>query len=215
MKYSGIVWDYLKRFTILFSGLFLCGVGVVFTVRAGLGVSPWDVFHIGITNHLPITMGRVQQLTGLIIILLTIVFTKRYPKIGTFLNMFFIGFFVDRVISWNIIHPALPGLLQYLYLITGVLLLGTGSGLYLSAKLGAGPRDGLMLYLTQRFNMRVRTIRTIMEVMVVITGFILGGPVGRGTVIVSLSIGTVVETALHVFRKLVSDEPKAIEVKVK
>ena len=203
---------YVKRFAVLFSGLFLCGVGAVFTVKAGLGVSPWDVFHIGVTNHLPVTMGRVQQWTGFSIILLTIIFTRRYPKIGTFLNMFFIGFFVDQILGWDIINPAQGPVFPYLYLTTGVLLLGTGSGLYLSAKLGAGPRDGLMLYLSERFSLRIRTIRTIMEVMVVITGFILGGPVGRGTVIVSLSIGTVLEAALHCFRKLIGEAPRIKEV---
>ena len=206
------IGDYLKRFTVLFSGLFLCGVGAVLTVKAGLGVSPWDVFHIGVTNLLPVTMGRVQQWTGFTIIVLTIVFTRRYPKIGTFLNMFFIGFFVDRILSLNIIQPAPGFVFPFVYLVFGILLLGTGSGLYLSAKLGAGPRDGLMLYLAERFKLRIRTIRTIMEVMVVIIGFTMGGPVGIGTVIVSLSIGTVIETALHIFRKLVSDAPRIKEV---
>ena len=214
MKAKDQIVDYLKRFSVLFGGLFLCGLGAVFTIRASLGVSPWDVFHIGVTNHLPVTIGRVQQLTGFILIVLTVVFTRRYPKIGTFLNMFFIGFFVDRIIRWNLIIPAPAGVMQYVFLAIGILLLGTGSGLYLSAKLGAGPRDGLMLYLTERYNLRIRTIRTIMEVLVVITGFFLGGPVGRGTVIVSLTIGSVVEAALHAFRKLISDEPKIIDVKL-
>ncbi len=208
------IGDYIKRFIVLFCGLFLCATGAVFTVKAGLGVSPWDVFHIGVTNLLPVTMGRVQQWTGFIIIILTIVFTRRYPKIGTFLNMFFIGFFVDRILSWNIIQPAVGSVLPFAYLAVGILVLGTGSGLYLSAKLGAGPRDGLMLYLAERFRLRIRTIRTIMEVLVVVTGFIMGGPVGIGTVIVSLSIGTVIETAMHCFRKLISDTPRVKEIQL-
>jgi uncharacterized membrane protein YczE len=159
-------------------------------------------------------MGRVSQVTGFIIILITVILTRRFPKIGTFLNMFFIGFFVDKILGWNIIDTASAGITQYLFLAIGILLLGSGSGLYLAAKLGAGPRDGLMLYLTQRFRLRVRTIRTIMEVLVVVTGFIMGGPVGRGTVIVSLTIGTVLEAALHLFRNLVSETPKIQEVEL-
>jgi hypothetical protein len=202
------IFDYLKRFSVLFLGLFLCGVGAVFTIRATLGVSPWDVFHIGVTNYLPITMGRVQQATGLAIILSTVAFTKRFPKIGTFLNMFFIGFFVDLIIKSGIIPSVDILIYRIVFLIVGILLLGTGSGMYLSARLGAGPRDGLMLYLSERFKLRIRTIRTIMEVVVVITGFLLGGPVGIGTIVVSLTIGPVMEVAINVFRRVMGDSKK-------
>ena len=155
---------------------------------------------MGVAEHLAATIGQIQQSTGFILILITIVVTRRLPKIGTFFNMFFIGFFVDHIFRWGVLSTPNSVWTSYAYLITGILLLGLGSGIYLSAALGAGPRDGLMLYLANRFDIRIRIVRTVMEVAAVSVGFLMGGPVGRGTVIVSMTIGFVVEISFRYFR---------------
>ncbi|MGI5839056.1 MAG: YczE/YyaS/YitT family protein [bacterium] len=186
------------RFAVLMAGLLICAAGIVFTVKAGLGVSPWDVFHIGVTNYTHFSLGRVQQMTGFGIILITIGLTRQVPQIGTFLNMFFIGFFVDQILRFGFI-PGTTGWVRYVYLALGILLSGGGSGVYLAASLGAGPRDGLMLYLSRCRKTRIRTIRTAMEVMMVTLGYFLGGPVGVGTVFVSLGLGPAMEASIHYF----------------
>ncbi len=209
------------RFLVLILGLFGCGLGMVFTVQANLGVSPWDVFHLGVTRHSLLTVGRVQQITGLVIILITVGLTRRIPRIGTFMNMLGIGFFVDQIRGWQLI-PAPQGLpLRIAFLLTGIACMGIGSGVYLSAKLGAGPRDGLMLYLSQRTGQRIRVVKTVMEVSAVVAGYVLGGPVGMGTVIVSLGLGPVMEFCIHFFGRLLgfltesqSPAPAAITGKV-
>jgi len=179
----------------IMTGLFLFAVSIVTILKSNLGMGPWDVFHVGVTNHLPLTLGRVSQIVGLLIIVGSL-FLNIYPGIGTILNMFFIGFFVD------LINPHIPFMHDLLYQIAflacGIILMGLGSGLYINANLGAGPRDGLMLGLHKKTGRSIRLIRNSMEITVIITGFFLGGPVGVGTVAFALAIGPSVQFFLKV-----------------
>lgn len=189
----------VRRLSVLMFGLFCCAVGMVLTVKARLGVSPWDVFHLGVTYHSSLTLGRVQQLTGFTIVLLTVLLTRRLPRVGTFFNMYFIGFFVDLLLRYRVI-PDIQSLPERgLFLLAGIGFMGVGSGIYLSAAMGAGPRDGLMLYLSQKLGRRIRVVKTVMEVSAVTVGYFLGGPVGAGTIIVSLGLGPVMEASIHFF----------------
>jgi len=159
-------------------------------LKSNLGMGPWSVFHVGITNHLPLTLGRVSQIVGLIVILFSLFF-KIYPGIGTVFNMFLIGFFIDLV------NPYVPSMNNHLSQITmlacGIILIGIGSGLYINANLGAGLRDGLMLELSRKTGRSIRLIRNSIEITVLIIGFFLGGPVGVGTVAFALTIGPSVQ----------------------
>jgi len=183
----------------LIIGLFVFAVGIVSMLKSNLGMGPWSVFHVGITNHLPLTLGRVSQIVGLIVILFSLFF-RIYPGIGTVLNMIVIGFFID------LINPYVPSMYNYFSQITmlalGIILIGIGSGLYINANLGAGPRDGLMLGLSKKTGKSIRLIRNSMEITVLITGFFLGGPVGVGTVAFALAIGF----SVQFFLKLIPDK---------
>lgn len=182
----------ILRYLALLSGLFIIANGIVFTIRADLGVNPWDVFHIGIASQTGFTIGRVMQGVGLILIAVSYILKVRL-YIGTVLNMIFLGLFVDLIIGWDYV-PLLELLWQRIPLyIAGVVLFGLGIAFYISANLGAGPRDSLMLALTKASRFRVGTIRTFMEITVATTGFFLGGPLGLGTVIFALSIGFFME----------------------
>lgn len=190
----------ILRYLALFSGLFIIANGIVFTINADLGVNPWDVFHIGLANQTGITIGRVMQGVGLLLIAVSY-FLKVRLYIGTILNMIFLGLFVDLIIGWGYVFP--PDLLWQrilLYLI-GVVIFGFGVAVYISANLGAGPRDSLMLALTKASRFRVGTIRTFMEVTVAAIGFLLGGPLGIGTVIFALSIGLFMEMGFTLVRQ--------------
>ena len=118
-------------------------------------------------------------------------FFKIYPGIGTLFNMIVIGFFID------LINPHVPSMhnhfSQIAMLALGIILIGIGSGLYINANLGAGPRDGLMLGLSKKTGKSIRLIRNSMEIMILVTGFFLGGPVGVGTVAFALAIGPSVQ----------------------
>jgi uncharacterized membrane protein YczE len=181
-------------------GLFLFALGVVLTLRSGLGLGPWDVLHQGISRHTPLTFGQASQLVGAVVIGVGLVLRVR-PGLGTVLNMLLIGFFVDRLLAVHVIPLAAPyGLAAQLGMdVTGVLLVGLGSGLYIRAKLGAGPRDGLMLGLHRVTGVRVAVTRAALEITVAIAGFLLGGTVGIGTLVFALGVGPAVELGFRVF----------------
>ncbi len=189
------------RYLALFVGLFVVGNGIVFTINANLGVNPWDVLHIGIANQTGISIGRVIQVVGLILVAVSYFFKVKI-YIGTVLNMIFLGFFVDLVIEWGYVpQPDLIWQRIILY-ITGVVVFGFGVAVYISANLGAGPRDSLMLALTKASAYRIGTIRTVMEITAAGLGFILGGPLGIGTVIFALTIGFFMELGFAIINKI-------------
>lgn len=179
-------------------GLCVFATGIVFILKSNLGMGPWSVFHVGVTNHVPLTLGRVSQIVGFIIIVGSL-FLDIYPGVGTILNMVLIGFFIDLVNLYVPYMNVLP--LQILLLASGIILMGLGSGLYINSNLGAGPRDGLMLGLHKKTEKSIRLIRNSMEVTVLVTGFLLGGPVGVGTVAFALTIGPVVQYFLNIIPK--------------
>jgi uncharacterized membrane protein YczE len=182
------------------AGLFTFALGVVLTLRSGLGLGPWDVLHQGISRHTPLTFGQASEVVGAIVIGVGLLLQVR-PGLGTVLNMVLIGFFVDRILGVNVIPAMAPyGLpAQMLMDGVGVVTVGLGSGLYIRANLGAGPRDGLMLGLHRATGLRVATARAGLEISVAIAGFLLGGTVGLGTIVFALGIGPSVELGFRIF----------------
>lgn len=180
------------RYLALLGGLFVVAGGIVFTIKANLGVNPWDVFHIGVSNQTGMSIGRIIQLTGLL--LLTFSFLLKVKiAIGTVMNMIFLGLFVDLIIAWGFV-PSPEQIWQRLALyLAGVVSFGFGVAFYLSPNLGAGPRDSLMLALTKISRFRAGVIRTFIEVAAASIGFLLGGPLGFGTLIFALTIGFFME----------------------
>lgn len=184
----------LKRLPRLILGLFLCSVAILLTIYAGLGAGPWDVFHIGIVNHTSLTLGQISQIIGLIVITASF-FIGIIPGVGTLLNIYLVGVFLDLLQKTNIFFIPSPLWGKLLMLIIGLWIFGWGSYFYIGSSLGAGARDGLMLGLIKRSNKSVYFIRTIIEVSVLIIGIVLGGPFGVGTIIISLTIGYSVQSA--------------------
>lgn len=187
----------ILRYLGFFSGLFIVANGVVCTINANLGVYPWDVFHIGIANITGLSIGRVHQIAGFVILAISYFF-KVPIRLGTFLNMIFLGFFIDLVIALDYIpHPNLLWAQIILYL-TGAFLFGFGCAFYISPDLGAGPRDSLMLALVKITRRSIPLIRTVMETIVAIVGYFLGGPLGLGTVIFALSLGFFIDLGFKI-----------------
>ena len=182
-------------------GIVILALGVALTVKANMiGVGSWDVLHIGLTNTFGLTIGTWSIIVGLIILAIDSMFMKQLPKIGTFLDMFLTGIFID---IFNFLLPTVDGFFpQLIAFCVGLLLLGFGCGMYIVANLGVGPRDTLMLLFTNKLGWSVGKARTIMEVTVAIVGFLLGGPIGIGTVIMSFGLGPIVQWALSINEKL-------------
>ncbi len=193
----------LPRLPGLVLGLVLFGSGIALMVTSGLGLSPWEVLHQGIAVRTGIAIGTVSIVVGSVVLLAWVPIGER-PGIGTITNILLIGS------TTNVALDLLPDLgpfalestspvdlgVRGALLAGGILLIGLGSGLYLGADLGPGPRDGLMTGLHRRFGWSIRRVRTALEIAVLIVGFVLGGTVGLGTVVFALAIGPLVQAAL-------------------
>ncbi len=188
------------RLLLLNAGLCLMGVGTALMLAAGMGVAPWAVFHEGASLNVGVSHGTVSQLVGLVLLLLAWLWLRQRPGLGTVLNMVLIGLWIDlfRSQGW-LPHPAefAARALQHL---AATVLYAFASAMYLVADLGAGPRDGVMLGASRRFGAPVRRVRSAIEVLVLVLGWALGGPVGLGTVIYALAVGPLVQAFLGLLR---------------
>lgn len=189
------------RCTFFLAGIIVLSLGIALTIKGQmLGVGSWDVLHIGLSNKLGLTVGTWSIILGLIILAIDAMFSKRLPKIGTYLDMFLTGIFMDIFLLF--LPDANGWFEQSIAFIFGVILLGLGCGMYMVANIGVGPRDTLMLLLVQRVGWSVTRARTTMELSVAIIGFALGGPVGIGTVFMAFGLGPIVQWALKLNEKL-------------
>lgn len=183
----------VNRLIRLVLGVLICGTGIAFMLSAELGLGSWDVLHEGVARRTGIPVGRVVIFTGFFVLLLWIPLRQR-PGIGTVANVLGVGTTIDIVLS---IMPAnIPLSLRIVMLLLGPMLFAFGSGIYIGVALGAGPRDGLMTGVTLRFGIPIWKVRTVLEVTALVTGWLLGGTVGIGTLYWALSIGPMVGFAL-------------------
>ncbi|MER7023593.1 MULTISPECIES: YczE/YyaS/YitT family protein [Streptomyces] len=165
-------------------------------LRAGLGLEPWSVLNQGISLHTGLSMGTVTILTGALVLLLWIPLRQR-PGLGTISNVIVLGLVMDATLSLVPTPQALAARIPLLFL--AVLVNGAATGLYISARFGPGPRDGLMTGLHRRTGRPLRLVRTCIEVTVLAVGFLLGGSVGAGTVLYALAIGPLAQFFLRRF----------------
>jgi len=183
----------------LFLGLFLYAAGIVLTINANLGLSPWQVFHQGVSNHIGITMGQASMIVGFIFVILDWLLGEKLG-LGTICNMFFIGVFMDVLMLNNLIPIFNNIFIQLLMMILGMFVIGVGSYFYIGAGLGSGPRDGIMVALTKRSKKSVRFIRNGVELSALAIGYLLGGTVGIGTLIMVIGLGYFVQFAFKLFK---------------
>ena len=193
---------YGRRLLVVIFGLFLCSVGIVCTYRSGLGLGPWDVLHKGVSLHTPLSFGQASMLTGALVILVGLMIKIR-PGVATILNMLLIGIFIDLQLrsNWLPDLSATQWPLRLFVDVIGVFLMGLGTAFYITPRLGAGPRDGLMLRLHILTGMRISIVRAAIELTALTIGFLLGGPAGLGTLIYAFGIGPSVEIGFWIIKK--------------
>lgn len=180
----------LRRLGALYFGLWLYGFSMAMMVRASLGLDPWDVFHQGVAEHVPLSFGIITALTGIVVLTAWIPLRQR-PGLGTVSNVVVIAVSVDAGLA---MLPEFDGLAtRALVMVGGVVVNAIASVLYIGAGMGPGPRDGLMTGLVGRTGSTVRVVRTTIEVAVLATGWLLGGTVGVGTVVYALGIGPLIQ----------------------
>jgi uncharacterized membrane protein YczE len=189
-------WPTSRQLTQLGTGLLLYGVSIALMLSAGLGVDSWDVFHQGLSQRTGISFGSVVIGVSLLVLLVWIPLRQR-PGLGTVANAVVVGLVADATLA---VLPR-PELVwwQLSMLTAGIVANGIATGLYIGAGLGPGPRDGLMTGLAARTGRSIRLVRTIIELSVLAAGWVLGGPVGLGTLLYAVSIGPIVQISIAHF----------------
>ncbi|CAN5138204.1 membrane protein [soil metagenome] len=186
-----------RRLAQLAVGLFLYGIAIALMVRAAIGVGPWDVFGQGLARVTGLNFGLLINVVGALVLLLWIPLRQR-PGVGTVLNVFLIGPSAEVGLA---LIPAQDALGARIPLFAaGLVLLAIASGLYIGARLGPGPRDGLMTGIHSRFGLPIWAARTLVELAVLAVGWVLGGNVGIGTLAFALLIGPMVGVTLPLLR---------------
>ena len=178
-----------RRLIQLVIGLVFFGAGVGLMIQSGLGLSPWDVLHQGLSLRFGLTIGAWTIIMSGVVLLAWIPLRERYG-IGTLLNAIIIGVMIDVIGA--VVPAATSTVVQWTMLLGGILLVGLASGMYIGANLGPGPRDGLMTGIAKR-GPSIRLTRSVIEVSVLIVGLLLGGTFGIGTILFALLIGPLVQ----------------------
>jgi len=199
MREKGIL---MVRFLIFVIGLLIMAFGLDFMIVAHFGPTPWDVLHVGLFQHFGLTIGSWSIIIGFFVLGISAILMKKWPQLGAYLNMLLVGMFMDMLM--NLSFMITPGFIigKISMFMAGVVINGIGMGVYISAQMGAGPRDSFMLVLTNLTGWKIAHVRRLMEVIVLLLGWLLGGPIYWGTIIFSLSIGTIVGIALPKCQRL-------------
>lgn len=199
------------RWIFFFVGLIILGLGVALTIKGQrFGVGSWDVLHIGLFKQLGLSIGLWSIIMGIIVITIASIGLREFPRVGTFVNMICIGLFID-LFNWLIPNPNTL-FIQLTAFILGIILLAIGSGIYISANLGAGPRDSFMLLIVKKAGLSIAVARTMMEVAVAVVGFLLGGPLGIGTVLIAFALGPIIQITLKYSEILLEKSLKKVSV---
>jgi uncharacterized membrane protein YczE len=189
----------LKRWIFLLLGFACYGLAIAMMVRADLGLGPWDAFHQGTARQLGLKIGTAAMIVGAVVMLGWIPL-KQKPGIGTVMNVLCIGPMTN--IALDYVHTPESMAARWALMLGGIVVISIGSALYLPTKLGAGPRDGLMLGLHHKFGLSIRVARTIVEISVVVAGYLLGGTVGYGTIAFACLIGPMIHFMLDFEKKI-------------
>lgn len=180
----------LRRLPQLFVGLALYGFSLAVMVRASLGVNPWSVLYEGVGRHTPLSFGTISAVLGVLVLLLWIPL-RQVPKFGTVANIVVLACSSDLGLSLIPRHLDLP--VRAVLLAGGILLNGVSVAVYVGARLGPGPRDGLMTGASAASGRSIRLVRTLIEITVLAVGWLLGGTAGVGTVLYALGVGPITQ----------------------
>jgi len=197
---------YTRKLLRVFLGIILYAIGVVVTMEARIGFSPWEVFHAGLANVLNLQIGTVSIMVGLLLIAITALFGEKIG-IATILNILFIGLFVNLILNAEIIPTAQELPIAVIQMMIGLFIMVFATYLYISAGLGAGARDALMVLINRKTGIKVGIVRSSIEITVTILGALMGGLFGWGTIMAAVFIGIALQAVFRIFKF----DPRTVE----
>jgi uncharacterized membrane protein YczE len=195
----------LIRILLFISGIFTLAFGVATVIRADLGVPSWDVLHIGLSKLTSFSIGRWVQIIGVSMVLMVCAIEKKKPALGSMINILLVGYFMNLILNLNLVPSFTSLTAKGLMLLSGIMLMGLGSGMYVASEIGAGPRDGVVLLISRKFSISIRNSRTLLEFMALTAGWLIGGPVSMGTFVSVPLIGPVMQVSLKFWSRLLKE----------
>ena len=207
--------NWVIRYIFFFLGLVCFGLGIAISVKVQhLGLHPWDVLNVALFQHFGLSIGTWSVVVGLGLIMVSLVVSKKYVNIGTFLNALLIGPILDFFLWLDVLPVATHTWIDYLWLLMGILIIGTGGGMYVAAGVGAGPRDGFMLSIADHTSLSISKARMVVECVVLIIGYALGGPVFIVTFFYTFILSPVFQLSMKIFARVRSElcKPNAVPI---
>jgi len=189
---------FIRLFNLMF-GVFLIALGVVANIKANIGYAPWEVFHVGLSKTTGISFGAAALIIGIIVIVIVTLLKEKFG-LGTILSMILFSVFVDLIFLVDVMPVAEHFIVGLAMLIAGAFTISIGTRFYIKSAFGAGPRDNLMVVLTRKTKLPVGVCRGMVEVVVTLIGWALGGMVGVGTIISALAAGPCIQITFRVFK---------------
>lgn len=194
----------IVRYSVFMLGLAVMGFGIATMIEANVGVAPWDTLHIGLQKTFGLTIGMWSQIMGASIIFASYIIGKIKPTVGMFLNMIFFGLFIDLFMWLKWVPIGETVMERVVFFAAGLLIYTFGTGMYISPRLGAGPRDSFMLALHERMGWDIGKARIGIECTVTLLGFLLGGPVSVGTLVTALAIGPLIKQFIPLWERMMA-----------
>ena len=191
--------QYFIRILHMLIGLFLYALGIIVALKANVGYAPWEVFHVGLANTIGLSLGVTSIIVGIIIVTIVTLLGEKLG-LGTISSMLFTGIFIDIILLIDIIPIINNKVIGFAMLIMGLFIISIGSFFYIKSGFGAGPRDNLMVVLARKIKIPVGICRFIIEFLVTVIGWKLGGMLWLGTVISAIAIGFCIQITFKVFR---------------
>ncbi|NWQ41323.1 YitT family protein [Bacillus sp. EB106-08-02-XG196] len=192
------------QYVIFLLGLTFFGLGNAIAVKVQhVGLHPWEVLNVALYQHFGLTIGTWGVVCGLLLVIISFFTARKYIRIGTFLNALLIGPIMDFFLWLDFLPESTNSWVDYLILFCAIVIAGIGGGMYVAAGLGAGPRDGFMLSISNKTKLSVSQARILVESFILIIGFILGGPVFIATFLYTFIQSPVFQRSLSLFNSLI------------
>lgn len=201
-------------FFVIGLSIFSYGIALAIQVKY-LGVSPWDVLNIALFDKFGLTIGTWNIIVGLVLISITLKVNRKYINVGTFLNAVLVGVLVDTFLYFEILPSSSRLTFDVLILFMGIVLMGIGGGMYSAAGIGAGPRDGFMLSISEKTDISISRVRIMMECLVLVVGLVIGGPVFIFTFIYTFIQSPIFQRSFHFCSRWIDNLLETIEDKKK
>lgn len=184
----------IERYCKFTLGIVFCALGIVIILKSQMGLSPWDILNQGLSETMGITFGRANTIVGIIVIAISLKYKQPIGS-GTLLNLFlvgeFINFFNDVLIRMALENSSY--FVKFPVFLAGVIIFSYGCYLYIKVGLGCGPRDGLLVALTKKTSYSVGIIKSFLEAVALVLGYLLGGQVGIGSIIFTIIVGPIIQ----------------------